>query len=93
MARKGIHARPSTRQEAASSKRSSKGKEQVPEGKEDSLLPSPQPSPPPRRSTPHPSGWSAPTQCTKKPILHDTREPSNLDSLDFKNKYGIASIN
>ncbi|QHN93125.1 uncharacterized protein DS421_17g590000 [Arachis hypogaea] len=83
MARKGIHARTSSRQEAASSKRNAKGKEQVPEEEEVSPLPSPQPSPP-RRSTPHPSSRS---QRTKKPILHDTREPSNLDSLDFKNKF------
>ncbi|QHN80491.1 uncharacterized protein DS421_20g678650 [Arachis hypogaea] len=85
MARKRIHAGASTRQEASSSKRSSKGKEQVPKEEEDTPPPSPRPSPPPRRSTPHPSSWS---QRSKKLILHDTKEPSNLDSLDFKNKYG-----
>ncbi|QHN86527.1 uncharacterized protein DS421_16g547060 [Arachis hypogaea] len=88
MAQNRIHARTFTRQEAASSKRNTKGREQVPEEEEISALPSPQPSPP-RRSTPHPSSRS---QHTKKPALHDTREPSNLDSLDFKNKYALTRI-
>ncbi|QHO08099.1 uncharacterized protein DS421_14g469580 [Arachis hypogaea] len=85
MARKTIHARATSRQEAGSSRKNTKGQEQVPEEEEEeSPLPSPQPSPP-RRSTLHPSSRS---QRTKKPVRHNTREPSNLDSLDFKNKYG-----
>ncbi|QHO37366.1 uncharacterized protein DS421_4g110870 [Arachis hypogaea] len=59
----------------------------MPEEEEDSPSPPHRHSPPPRCSIPHPSGHS---QRSKRPILHDTREPPNLDSLDFKNKYGAG---
>ncbi|QHN95923.1 uncharacterized protein DS421_18g613930 [Arachis hypogaea] len=88
MACKTIHARASARQEAGSSKKTTNGQEQVPEEEEEESLPSPQPSPP-RCSTPHPSSRS---QKSKKPVLHNIREPSNLDSLDFKNKLSLASL-
>ncbi|QHO42455.1 uncharacterized protein DS421_5g154330 [Arachis hypogaea] len=52
MARKTIHARATARQEAGSSKKNTKGQDQVPEEEEEESLPSPQPSPP-RCSTPH----------------------------------------
>ncbi|QHO23398.1 uncharacterized protein DS421_12g363160 [Arachis hypogaea] len=86
MARKVIHPRGSTCKEVGSSKKkASKEKGPMPEEEEDFPSPPYRHSSPPRRSTPHPSSRS---QCSKWPILHDTREPSNLDSLDFKNKYG-----
>ncbi|QHN96093.1 uncharacterized protein DS421_18g615410 [Arachis hypogaea] len=88
MARKIIHAKGSTRKEDGSSqKKVSKGKGPMPKEDDDSPSSPSRRSPPPRRSTPHPTGRSAPSQRPKRTVLHDTREPPNLDSLDFKNKY------
>ncbi|QHO07054.1 uncharacterized protein DS421_14g460240 [Arachis hypogaea] len=89
IARKVIYPKGSTpRKEAASSqKKGSKGNETMHED-DDSPSPPPHHSPPPRRSTPHPSGCSAPSQRLRRSTLHNTKEPPNLDSLDFKNKFG-----
>ncbi|QHN87148.1 uncharacterized protein DS421_16g552500 [Arachis hypogaea] len=64
---------------------SRKKKEKVPVAEEEESHTSPLPSPPqspPKKTTPGRS-----TQKIKGFALHNTREPANLESLDFKNKF------
>ncbi|QHO13526.1 uncharacterized protein DS421_15g516300 [Arachis hypogaea] len=68
------------------SSRKKKGKGPVEEEEESHTSPIPSPPPSPlKRSTPHASEKSS--QKAKGFVLHETREPTNLGSMDFKNKF------
>ncbi|QHO33496.1 uncharacterized protein DS421_9g258720 [Arachis hypogaea] len=72
------------RKKVISHKSSGKGKNKEPSVKEESSHTSPIPSPPPspKKATPGKSG-----QKSKGFVLHNTIEPANLESLEFKNKF------
>ncbi|XP_016191616.1 uncharacterized protein LOC107632454 [Arachis ipaensis] len=71
-------------QKSSGRRKSDKNKEPSMEEEEEESHTSPPPSPP-KKSTPHASGKSS--QKTKGFVFHETREPANLGSMDFKNKF------
>ncbi|XP_016172710.1 uncharacterized protein LOC107615110 [Arachis ipaensis] len=71
-------------QKSSGRRKSEKAKEPSMEEEEEESHTSPPPSSP-KRTTPHASQKSS--QKTKEFMLHETREPTNLSSMEFKNKF------